>query len=50
LLWIAVDILAIGLFYTRDLVPTAALYAVFLGLAIMGYLQWRNAEKDATPQ
>ncbi len=47
LLWIVVDVLAIGLFYTRDLVPTAALYAVFLGLAITGYLQWRNAEKDA---
>ena len=50
LLWIVVDVLAIGLFYTRDLVPTAALYAVFLCLAIIGYLQWRNAEKDAVPQ
>ena len=50
LLWIVVDVLAIGLFYTRDLVPTAALYAVFLCLAIIGYLQWRNAEKDALPQ
>ena len=46
LLWIAVDVLAIGLFYTRDLMPTAALYTVFLGLAILGYLQWRNAQKD----
>jgi len=46
-LWIVVDVLAIGLFYTRDLVPTAALYAVFLGMAITGYLQWRAAEKDA---
>ena len=50
LLWIVIDVLAIGLFYTRDLVPTAALYAVFLCLAIIGYLQWRNAEKDAVPQ
>jgi len=50
LLWIVVDILAIGLFYTRGLEPTAALYVVFLGLAITGYLQWRNAEKDALPQ
>ena len=44
------DVLAIGLFYTRDLAPTAALYAGFLGLAITGYLQWRNAEKDALSQ
>ena len=47
LLWIAVDVLAIGLFYTRDLVPTSALYAVFLGLAIAGYIQWRSAPRDA---
>jgi len=42
-LWIAVDILAIGLFYTRGLEPTAALYVVFLGLAIIGLVQWRRA-------
>lgn len=47
LLWIVVDVLAIGLFYTRDLVPTAALYVVFLALAIVGYVQWRAAPKDA---
>lgn len=42
-LWIAVDVLAIGLFYTRGLEPTAALYLVFLGLAITGLIQWRWA-------
>ncbi len=42
-LWIAVDVLAIGLFYTRGLEPTAALYVVFLGLAITGLIQWRRA-------
>ena len=42
-LWIAVDVLAIGLFYTRGLEPTAALYVVFLGLAITGLFQWRRA-------
>lgn len=45
-LWIAVDVLAIGLFYSRDLAPTAALYAVFLGLAVVGLLQWRAAPRD----
>ncbi|SFR46854.1 nicotinamide mononucleotide transporter [Yoonia tamlensis] len=44
ILWIAVDLLAIGLFYTRDLVPTAALYVVFLGLAVAGYVQWRRVK------
>lgn len=42
-LWIVVDVLAIGLFYTRGLEPTAALYIVFLGLAITGFIQWRRA-------
>lgn len=45
-LWIAVDILAIGLFYTRDLAPTSALYFIFLVLAILGYFNWRHAKKD----
>jgi nicotinamide mononucleotide transporter len=47
ILWIVVDVLAIGLFYTRDLVPTAALYCIFLVLAIIGYFQWRTARKIA---
>lgn len=42
-LWIAVDVMAIGLFYTRGLEPTATLYLVFLGLAITGLIQWRRA-------
>lgn len=45
-LWITVDVLAIGLFYTRDLAPTAALYCVFLALAISGLLQWRRAPSE----
>jgi nicotinamide mononucleotide transporter len=47
-LWIAVDVLAIGLFYTRGLEPTAALYLVFLGLAITGLIQWRRSALRAT--
>lgn len=42
-LWIAVDVMAIGLFYSRGLEPTAALYVIFLGLAITGLIQWRRA-------
>lgn len=49
-LWIAVDVLAIGLFYTRGLEPTAALYVVFLGLAITGLIQWhRSTKQTITP-
>jgi nicotinamide mononucleotide transporter len=42
-LWITVDILAIGLFTVKSLQPTAALYGVFLVLAIIGLLQWKKA-------
>jgi nicotinamide mononucleotide transporter len=42
-LWIAVDVLAIGLFLTRELYPTAALYAVFLLLAVAGLAAWTRA-------
>jgi nicotinamide mononucleotide transporter len=43
--WIATDILAIGVFLAKGLGPTAALYAVFLGLALWGLFQWRQAAK-----
>ena len=44
-LWIAVDVLAIGLFYTKELEPTAALYGVFLVLAALGLYRWRKASQ-----
>lgn len=47
LVWIAVDLLAIELFFSRGLMPTAALYVVFLCLAITGWFQWRASAKAA---
>ncbi len=43
LLWIAVDVVYIGLFINRQLPLTAILYAVFLALAIIGYVQWKRS-------
>ena len=43
LVWITVDVLAIGIYLTKDLTPTAALYALFLCLSIAGYLRWKNS-------
>lgn len=42
-LWIAVDVVYIGLFLNRGLPLTAILYAVFLGLAIVGAVQWQRS-------
>lgn len=41
--WIAVDVLAIGIYLAKDLTPTAALYAVFLVLASAGLVAWTRA-------
>lgn len=42
-LWIIVDVIAIGVYVAKDLHPTAALYGIFLILAIAGLLDWRRA-------
>lgn len=41
--WIAVDVLAVGLYARQGLHLTAGLYSVFLALAIFGYFEWRRA-------
>jgi nicotinamide mononucleotide transporter len=42
-LWIAVDVVYIGLFAARDLPVTSALYALFLLLAVRGLRAWTRA-------
>lgn len=42
-LWMVVDIAFIPLYLSRKLYPTAILYAIFLGLAIYGFLSWRKS-------
>lgn len=42
LLWIGVDVAYVGMYWHRHLFLTSALYAVFLGLAVYGYWQWRR--------
>lgn len=43
LLWIAVDVVYVPTYLARALPVTAVLYAVFLVLAVMGWLAWRRA-------
>jgi nicotinamide mononucleotide transporter len=45
LLWITVDVVYIGVFINRALPLTAVLYTVFLGLAILGFIEWRREER-----
>ena len=41
--WIAVDVVAIGVYWSRDLRLTAGLYAVFLALCVAGLIAWRRS-------
>jgi nicotinamide mononucleotide transporter len=42
-LWILVDLVAVGLYFTRNLYPTSALYVLFLLLSVAGLIGWRRA-------
>ena len=48
LVWLAVDVFYVGMFIYKALYPTAGLYAVFLYLAVMGYVEWRRSIREAT--
>ncbi len=41
--WIAVDVIYVPLYLSRDLNLTALVYVVFLGLCVEGWRQWRIA-------
>jgi len=46
-LWIVVDLLYIGEYIYKDLWLTAVLYAVLVGLAVLGLRAWRRAPREA---
>jgi nicotinamide mononucleotide transporter len=46
-LWVAIDALSIGLYASQGLQATAALYAVFLLVALWGWLEWARAARRA---
>jgi nicotinamide mononucleotide transporter len=47
--WIAVDTVYVGVYLYKDLYLTAALYAVFLALAVTGLIEWKKALAAARP-
>jgi nicotinamide mononucleotide transporter len=42
LLWIATNIIAVGVYFTKALYPTTILYIILLGLAVLGLHTWRK--------
>ncbi len=45
LFWMGVNAAAMALYFSQGLRVTAALYAVFLGLAVMGWRAWRGPNR-----
>lgn len=50
LVWVAVDVVYIGMYIDRSLHVTAVLYFVFLVLSAFGYKQWRQSSSADTGQ
>lgn len=48
-LWIAVNVIYVGEYVYKSLLVTAVLYAVLIGLAVIGLLDWRRAAEDQLP-
>jgi len=48
-LWIAVDIVYVGIYLAKDLQLTAVLYVIFIALAAYGWQQWRSDSRNPRP-
>lgn len=49
LLWMAVDVLYVGLFVVKDLWLTAGLYAAMIVLAALGFRNWSRSAANRVP-
>ena len=47
--WVAVDVVYIGMYINRSLRVTAVLYFIFLILSVVGYFQWRRSLASGEP-
>ena len=45
LIWIFVDAIYVGVYIAKHLQPTAILYAAYIPVALLGYLDWRREYK-----
>jgi nicotinamide mononucleotide transporter len=50
LVWLAVDVFYVGMFLYKGLYPTAGLYAIFLCLAVLGFVEWRRSMGEVVRQ
>jgi len=50
LVWIAVDVVYVGMYASQELYPTVLLYVAFLVLAVLGYREWRASARPPRPE
>ncbi|MEY4938558.1 MAG: hypothetical protein RIQ93_293 [Verrucomicrobiota bacterium] len=48
--WMVVNVVAIGVFWVKDLRLYSALYLVFFGLAVAGHVAWRRTWQEQTSE
>ena len=46
LIWIFVDIIYVGVYISKDLYATAFMYALYIYIATVGYLNWRKTYRE----
>ncbi len=46
LIWIFVDIIYVGVYFSKDLYATGLMYMLYVGIATMGYLDWRKIYRE----
>jgi nicotinamide mononucleotide transporter len=46
IIWVAVDVVYIGMYIYKSLYVTAVLYLIFLILSAMGFVQWRRSLRE----
>ncbi len=45
LVWLAVDLITVGLYLYKEIPLTAGLYALYSALAVAGYMRWRRTAR-----
>ena len=46
LIWIFVDVIYVGVYFSKDLAATGMMYMLYIGIATMGYIDWRRIYRE----
>lgn len=46
LIWVFVDIIYVIVYFSKDLYATGLMYAIYMGIALMGYIDWKKIYRE----